>query len=83
MKTATVRDLRNHYTQLLAWIAAGEEIIITQKGKSIARLCPEPSPASSVVDWSHSAAVMRDRTGERVMGAAESEQLLAEAGERW
>ncbi len=36
MKTATVRDLSNHYTKLLAWIAAGEEIIITQRGKPIA-----------------------------------------------
>ena len=24
MKTATVRDLRNHYTRLLGWIEAGD-----------------------------------------------------------
>ena len=41
MKTATVRELRNRYTQLLEWIGAGEEIVITQRGKRIARLCPE------------------------------------------
>ncbi|CAN5905273.1 hypothetical protein BH11VER1_BH11VER1_07030 [soil metagenome] len=83
MKTATVRDLRNHYTQLLSWIAAGEEIIITQRGKSIARLCPEPRATVTDADWSQSAAVMRNRLNERVLSAAESAQLLSEAGERW
>ena len=31
MKTATVRELRNRYTQLLKWLDAGEEIRITLK----------------------------------------------------
>lgn len=83
MKTATVRDLRNHYTKLLAWIAAGEEIIITQRGKSIARLTPERGADSPKVDWSRSAAVTRDRSGEKVLSAAESARLIAEAGGRW
>lgn len=83
MKTATVRDLRNHYTKLLAWIAAGEEIIITQKGKSIARLCPEPDHGTAEVNWIQSAAVTRNRSGERVMSAAESAEILAGAGEQW
>lgn len=83
MKTATVRDLRNHYTKLLAWIAAGEEIIITQRGKSIARLTPERGTDSSKVDWSGSAAVTRDRSGEKVLSAADSARLIAEAGGRW
>ena len=83
MKTATVRDLRNHYTKLLAWIAAGEEIIITQRGKSIARLTPERGADSRKVDWSRSAAVTRDRSGEKVLSAAESARLIAEAGGRW
>ena len=83
MKTATVRDLRNHYTKLLAWIAAGEEIIITQRGKSIARLTPERGADLPKVDWSRSAAVTRDRSGEKVLSAAESARLIAEAGGRW
>ena len=41
MKTATVRELRNHYTQLLKWLDAGEEIKITRRGIVIARLVPE------------------------------------------
>ncbi|MEI6675616.1 MAG: type II toxin-antitoxin system prevent-host-death family antitoxin [Verrucomicrobiota bacterium] len=40
MRTATVSDLRNHYTSLLGWISAGEQIVITQRGKPVARLIP-------------------------------------------
>jgi prevent-host-death family protein len=83
MKTATVRDLRNKYSSLLSWIAAGEEIIITQRGKSIARLIPEPTHATQQVDWSQSPAVKRDRSGTRVLSAAESIEIIHEASGKW
>jgi len=82
MKTASVRDLRNHYTGLLRWIAAGEEIVITRRGKPLARLIPE-KPAQKKVNWAESEAVTRDRSGERVLTAAESHQLIKDAGGHW
>jgi prevent-host-death family protein len=84
MKKATVRDLRNHYSQLLAWIAAGEEITITQRGKPVARLSPAPASAGlEKVDWNQSAAMARDRSREIRLSASESSELLMEAGGRW
>jgi prevent-host-death family protein len=83
MKTATVRDLRNHYSKLLEWLDAGEEILITQRGKSIARLIPEPSCTPRPVDWSLSAAVTRDRSAEPILTATQSAQLITEAGGKW
>ena len=83
MKTATVRDLRNRYTSLLSWIGAGEEIIITQRGKAIARLVPEQDRPAHRVDWSQSPAVKRDRSGSRVLKAAESLKIIHEAGGKW
>ena len=83
MKTATVRDLRNRYTSLLNWIGAGEEIIITQRGKAIARLIPEQDQNAVGVDWSQSPAVKRDRSGARPVTAAESLELIHEAGGKW
>lgn len=83
MKTATVRDLRNHYTGLLRWIAAGEEIVITRRGKPLARLVPEKSPRKQKVDWSKSPEVTRDRRGMRVLTAKESLQIIKDAGGRW
>ena len=83
MKTATVRDLRNHYTSLLRWIAAGEEVLITQKGLTVARLLPTLPAAAPHVDWAQSPEVRRDRSGETQLTAAESADLIADAGGKW
>ena len=54
MKTATVRELRNRYTQLLKWLDAGEEIKITRRGIVIARLVPENAATPRRdTDWRH------------------------------
>lgn len=83
MKTATVRDLRNHYTSLLRWTAAGEEILITQKGVPVARLLPVGSVAPPSVNWADSPEVKRDRRRETRLTASESSALIAEAGGKW
>jgi len=83
MKTATVRDLRNRYTSLLSWIGAGEEIVITQRGKPIARLVPEPGQASGTVDWSRSAASKRRRPAAPVLTAEETSALIHESSSQW
>ncbi|MES2709001.1 MAG: type II toxin-antitoxin system prevent-host-death family antitoxin [Verrucomicrobiota bacterium] len=83
MKTATVRDLRNRYTSLLKWVGAGEEILITQRGKAIARLVPEHDDPGGQVDWSQSPAVKRDRSGSGTLSASESLEIIHEAGGRW
>ena len=83
MRTATVRDLRNHYTSLLGWVSAGEEIVITQRGKAVARLIPENSGGSAKVNWAESPAVTRDRSGERVLTAEESLELIHDAASLW
>ena len=77
MKTATVRELRNRYTQLLEWIDAGEEIRITRRGVVIARLVPENrARAHSGVDWSRSAAFALDRLNLRPLKAELTAKLL-------
>jgi antitoxin (DNA-binding transcriptional repressor) of toxin-antitoxin stability system len=82
MKTATVRDLLNHFSRLFAWIAAG--ITLTQRGKPVARLSPAPTSAGlEKVDWNQSAAMARDRSREIRLSACESSELLTEAGGKW
>ena len=83
MRTASVRDLRNHYTSLLGWVKAGEEVVITQRGKPVARLVPEKPAVPQVVNWAESPAVNRDRTNERMLSAEESLALIHEAGGKW
>ena len=83
MKTATLRDLRNHYSKLMKWLAAGEEIVITKRGRPIARLIPEATPVATRVDWSKSAAVSRDRSREPSLSQEESQQILRESSGQW
>jgi len=40
MKTATVRDLRNRFPRVAAWIKQGQSVEITKAGKAFARLVP-------------------------------------------
>ncbi len=51
MKTATVRDLRNHFADLAKWIDHGEQIAITRHGKPFATLSPAKPEKPSKVDW--------------------------------
>lgn len=83
MRTATVRDLRNAYSTLLKWIGAGEEIVITRRGKPIARLVPEQGRRVDRVDWSKSPAVRRDRSSRRPLTVEESRDILHEASGKW
>ncbi|MFV0338043.1 MAG: type II toxin-antitoxin system Phd/YefM family antitoxin [Chthoniobacterales bacterium] len=83
MKTASVRELRNHYANLLSWIEAGEEIVITQRGQTIARLIPEQTQTNQLVDWSQSPAVKRDRSASQRLTAKESLVILHEASGKW
>ncbi|MDL5053178.1 hypothetical protein QQ056_06415 [Oscillatoria laete-virens NRMC-F 0139] len=53
MKTATVADLRNHFSRISKWIEAGETIQINKRGKQFARLIPGPGKPKKA-DWSGS-----------------------------
>jgi prevent-host-death family protein len=50
VKHATVADAKSHLSTLLADVDAGEEVVITRRGKPVARLVPEPRSAG--FDWS-------------------------------
>jgi prevent-host-death family protein len=76
MKIATVRELRNHYSELLRWLESGEEILITRRGIAIARLVPEKTKVKPQVDWTRSAAFQMDRTDMRRLTAKEVANLL-------
>jgi prevent-host-death family protein len=83
MKSATVRDLRNHYSDLMEWIEAGEEIRITRRGKAIARLVPEPGLSGQQIDWSQSPAFSRDRSETPPIPAETARRLIHESAGKW
>ena len=82
MKTATVRDLRTRFPHLETWLKAGEEIAITKRGTTVARLVPEKPAKSSVFDdlAGHFERQRRETWGDRVFSAEEVAEM--EAAER-
>jgi prevent-host-death family protein len=40
MKTASIREVRHDFSRILEWVADGEEVAITRRGETVARLLP-------------------------------------------
>jgi prevent-host-death family protein len=77
MKTATVRDLRNHFPRVAAWIAEGEPVEITKSGKPFARLVPAPVAKLRKPVKPDIMAQLKEIWGDRVFSAEEVAQTRA------
>ena len=42
MKTATVRELRNQFASIAAWLEEGETVLLTRRGRRVGRIVTEP-----------------------------------------
>jgi len=87
MKTATVRELRNEFPRIEAWVHEGESINISKRGKVIATLIPalgsaQPKPRPPKVDIM---ARLRETWGEHVftmeqVAAMRADELAEDLG---
>jgi prevent-host-death family protein len=50
-RTASVRDLRNHFADVAKWIEDGEQVMITRNGSDFAMLTPARAAAGKKPDW--------------------------------
>ena len=66
MKTVTVRDLRNNFSKVEAWLGEGEEIRIEKRGKPIGFLSATPKTEKSAVPKVDFMARLHEIWGERV-----------------
>jgi antitoxin (DNA-binding transcriptional repressor) of toxin-antitoxin stability system len=83
MKTATVRDLRYDFPKIEAWLAGGEEILITKHAKPVARISPPGSERRKKPPLAPDYRARRKRIwGDRVFTQAEVDAMRAfETGE--
>jgi len=79
MKTATVRDLRNRYAEVLRWLEAGQDVAIKRRGHVVARLVPESDVTAARVNWNGSAAVRRDRSRDPLLSADQAAAVLRDS----
>jgi antitoxin (DNA-binding transcriptional repressor) of toxin-antitoxin stability system len=80
MKTATVRELRNEFPRIEAWVHEGESVNISKRGKVIATLIPalgatEARPRPPKVDIM---ARLRETWGGRVFSMEEVAAMRAD-----
>jgi prevent-host-death family protein len=77
MKTATVRDLRNRFSRVAAWIAEGEPVEITKSGKIFARLLPAAPEKPRKLVKPDVMARLKKTWGNRVFSAKEVATMRA------
>jgi len=77
MKTATVRDIRNHFARVSAWIEHGEAVEITKGGKAFARLVPATDTQPRKLVKPDFMARLKKTWGPRVFSAKEVAQMRA------
>ncbi len=77
MKTAAVRDLRNRFSRVAAWIAEGEPVEITKAGKLFALLTPATPPAPRRRVKPDIMARLKKTWGNRVFSAKEVAAMRA------
>ena len=71
MKTATLRDLRNDFAKLEAWLGEGEEIRIEKRGQPIAILTPFTVGKEGTVEMPDFEARRKAIWGDRVFSEEE------------
>ena len=77
MKTASVRDLRNQFPRVAAWIENGEEVGITRAGKLFARLVPAAPAKTRKLVKPDIMAQLKATWGDRIFSAKEVAEMRA------
>lgn len=76
MKTASVRDLRQDFGRILAWVEEGEEVAITKRRQAVARLIPWPEKKAVKKPMPDLAARLKRVFGEEVIPDRTMKRIL-------
>ena len=77
MKTATVRDLRNNFSKLEAWLREGEEVRIDRRSGPVAWLYPAEQKSARSVQMPDFEARRQAIWGDRVFSEEEVAEMRA------
>lgn len=78
MKTASVRELRQNFGNLLTWIEAGQEVQITKRRRVVARLVPENSTKKEPLTMPDFAARLKKIHGDTMVSSESAQAILDE-----
>jgi len=77
MREVEAFEAKNRFGQLLDWVEAGDEVIITRRGKVVARLVP-PAEAIDPQAGTAGAARIRARRKGVTLGGLKIKDLISE-----
>ena len=84
MRSVKIAELKDHLSQHLRAVEAGDEVTVTDRNRPIARIVPvsQPAPSVTLIPPKGDFAEVRDRERPRVdLGISSTELLLEERGE--
>ena len=79
MKSASVREVRNDFGRILAWVASGEEVAITNRRQPVARLLPVRQKRVIRKKMPDVTARLRKVFGEKTIPDQAMKELLSES----
>ena len=79
MKTASLRHLQHHLSEVIRWVDHGEEVLVTRRNRVIARLVPASPSEKTDIAWPDFA---KRANRIKVKGRQFSESLLEERKEQ-
>jgi prevent-host-death family protein len=80
MRIATIREVQHHLRDVLGWVAAGQSVEVTQRGRVVARITP---PAEvQAVEWPDFGARLKKHFPRGVKGKPLSQIILEDREER-
>jgi antitoxin (DNA-binding transcriptional repressor) of toxin-antitoxin stability system len=82
MKTATIRQIRNTFPEILAWVQQGEEVIVLNRKTPVARICPLAVEANKEIQMPDFEGRAKKIWGNKTLSIAE-ELLQDRGGSRW
>jgi antitoxin (DNA-binding transcriptional repressor) of toxin-antitoxin stability system len=78
MRTASIRDVRHDFNRVLEWVANGEEVAITKRHQTVARLLPVKRKKVLRGKMPDIAARLKKVFGDRVIPDEAIKQILYE-----
>ena len=76
MKTASVRELRNAFPKIEHWLDLGEDVLVTKRGRVVARIVPVASPWKAAPQWPDFMGRLREIYGDKI--TSDSQTIIDE-----
>lgn len=83
MRTASIREVRHELNRILEWVADGEEVTITRRRQTVARLLPAERKKDSRRNMPDISARLKKVFGRKVISDKTMKDILAENRSHW